>query len=134
MKTLNGVFTRGKKMTKTPELLPCPFCGGEAEIDSVEHGDGPNRMSQTRIYCSNCYCETDWNTGTYDFKDAIDIWNTRVYPEEVLRALDKQTPDLVMQLCNEWGGTDNMCPKCSAHVSGKFCANCGQRLDWRNEE
>ena len=70
------------RMTKTPELLPCPFCGGEAEIKSVEHGDGPNRMGCTRIYCSDCYCGTDWETDTYDFKDAIDIWNTRVYPED----------------------------------------------------
>lgn len=104
-----------------PELKPCPFCGGHAMISYMEES-----QSERMCVCTSCGVRTGWHLSPH----VVNVWNRRVYPEEVLRALDKQTPDLVMQLCNEWGGTDNMCPKCSAHVSGKFCANCGQRLDW----
>ena len=90
-------------MNKTPELRPCPFCGGPADF----RDDGIEGYA----YCTHCLSRTDsfysWREKNWK-RDAARDWNTRVYPKEVLRALDKQTPDLVMQLCNEWGGTDNM--------------------------
>lgn len=45
-----------------PEILPCPFCGGEAKVinDSV--------------YCMNCWANVK---GTYP-EQAIRNWNTRV--------------------------------------------------------
>lgn len=120
---------------KTPELKPCPFCGGEAEIDSDEYGDGPNRMSCTRVYCSNCYCETDWNTGIYDFKDAIDIWNTRVYPPEVQAAIERDKPKEPIVKVSKYG-KNYFCPTCDNDVSETYdcCSACGQRLDWRERE
>ena len=55
-------------MTDEPELLPCPFCGGEAEI--VRLGD---RRRSTQYNCTMCGCflETgeDWGHGT--------AWNRR---------------------------------------------------------
>ena len=48
-------------------LLPCPFCGGEAEV-----GDARGLIFQTR--CRNCKA-----TGDREMchQDAIDTWNTR---------------------------------------------------------
>lgn len=59
-------------MTKTPELLPCPFCGGSAEY----RNDGMTGYVQ----CQECLARTD---GVYSWRDdnwkeeAAKDWNTR---------------------------------------------------------
>jgi transcription initiation factor TFIIIB Brf1 subunit/transcription initiation factor TFIIB len=49
-------------------LAPCPFCGGEAEVEQ----QGTNRQSHI-IACTNCGCSLEtwetWNAGS--------LWNTR---------------------------------------------------------
>lgn len=55
-------------------LLPCPFCGGEAEIE--RHG---NRRQSTIYACTECSCRLEtgeeWNIGT--------DWNRRAtHPAE----------------------------------------------------
>ena len=56
-------------MPTSEQLLPCPFCGGEAEIERL--GD---RRQSTQYSCTNCGCflETgeEWGHGKR--------WNTRV--------------------------------------------------------
>ena len=55
------------------ELLPCPFCGGDAE--------GLDHFPHVLIRCKNCGA----NTGLcYRLTDAIDCWNTRSYPLGVI--------------------------------------------------
>lgn len=49
------------------ELLPCPFCGGEADIYAISE----NIMN---VRCTNCYGET---CSYFKAKDAIEAWNTR---------------------------------------------------------
>jgi Lar family restriction alleviation protein len=57
------------------ELLPCPFCGGEARI-GVEKYWYP-KVSR-RAICEKCYSSTGW----YDTEEqAINAWNTRT-PKE----------------------------------------------------
>jgi hypothetical protein len=49
------------------DLLPCPFCGGEARL--IECGDA-------YVECSNCGSEGSWNSlGRADL--AIAAWNRR---------------------------------------------------------
>jgi len=59
---------------KAPELLPCPFCGGEAHIDGTSWTtrDGKDQAWAT---CKKC--------GTYgpSSPDAIAAWNRRAAPE-----------------------------------------------------
>lgn len=55
-------------MTDAPELLPCPFCGGEAEFERI--GD---RRQSTIIACLECGCRLE-SGETFSHGGA---WNTR---------------------------------------------------------
>ena len=52
------------------ELLPCPFCGGEAEVNSERCG--------WRVKCSNLICDTvgPWLDDSTE-AEARTAWNTR---------------------------------------------------------
>lgn len=51
------------------ELKPCPFCGGEAELQE-------NNGIEYAVICQRCFCRTEWCV-LYK-QDAITAWNTRV--------------------------------------------------------
>ena len=59
-------------MTKTPELLPCSFCGGEAEY----RNDGMTGFVQ----CQNCLARTDsiysWRDENWK-EEVAGYWNDR---------------------------------------------------------
>ena len=61
-------------MTETPpELLPCPFCGGEAERTTIEE-EGDNFGGDV-ITCKRCFASSHVEFG---FKENIvSHWNTR---------------------------------------------------------
>lgn len=62
------------------KLKPCPFCGGEAvmyTVDPHEHKVGTATMvyeGNTFIECTECSC----TIGEPTRKDAIALWNRRV--------------------------------------------------------
>lgn len=94
-------------------LLPCPFCGGEADWYEVKPGYG---------YVSCCVCDSA--IGVLDFlvkADAIDAWNTRV--ERTCRREKHGTkmdgsPKLRCSLCGYGIGDKrwSFCPNCGAMV------------------
>ena len=54
---------------ETPELKPCPFCGGSANIHHVEN------FEIYLVQCTNCGCIfTTWFPSSDDAKSA---WNRR---------------------------------------------------------
>lgn len=77
-------------MSEAERLLPCPFCGGEAEVERV----GDYRQSHI-IACTECGCrletgeDAEWNRGN--------AWNTRAQSariaalEEALRGIEEGT-------------------------------------------
>jgi len=57
------------------ELLPCPFCGGAAEIVSTTRPNGPSVVARcTRCKKGDTY---DWNRKL----TAAESWNTRTVKE-----------------------------------------------------
>ena len=67
------------------ELKRCPFCGGEAGIDSDKIGKG---KSLYYAYCKND-CITQY--GYYSSKEsAITAWNTRKPMERIMERLKEE--------------------------------------------
>lgn len=73
---------------KNKELLPCPFCGGEAKLGTKAHGH--NIMS---VYAVCTHCDARGEPFEYDYwqhkrkleqrEKAIAAWNTRTNKIEV---------------------------------------------------
>ena len=63
------------------ELKPCPFCGGEAKIQTSISSSIP-KCATAICYCESCGSSTQWfrdfdGDGTFMF-EAIEAWNGRV--------------------------------------------------------
>lgn len=59
------------------ELLPCPFCGGEAELHPTYDID-TNEVDGWFVWCNNDTCECKPETNQHFTEaEAIAAWNTR---------------------------------------------------------
>ena len=107
------------------ELLPCPFCGGDASIgrrDYYFEDSNEYAMSAHYVECSTCYVRTI----EYKSKDgAADAWNRRA--ERTCRMeYNEQWPH------DEYYPTE--CYNCSecGHMTydgvPTFCPNCGAKV------
>ena len=74
------------------KLLPCPFCGGEAEWG---HKD------KNWIRCKKCSCESLY----YENKDdAIKFWNTRKPIERIVERLEEVKMNHFLTIANTGDG------------------------------
>lgn len=96
------------------KLKPCPFCGGEAELEKA----GGGVFETWYVTCATC-CASVWeNTEA----EAIEAWNTR---REVLyiKPIEDGNGHFTSNRCGrclEWLGYDwNYCPKCGVRVREK---------------
>lgn len=123
------------------ELLPCPFCGGEAKVytESCAYANGGRDYFYPSCKSGGCPGvmvpddEFRFNTIMAETeKEAISIWNTRVYPKEVQVAVEKQTPKEPTGVVHINGRLIGVCGACGATVStgNRFCRICGQKQDW----
>lgn len=71
------------------KLKPCPFCG--EEIDTEKNVYIPERDWEPSFYdpdsggnpiAIHCECGLTFCTGTWDWKEAVEIWNKRVNKED----------------------------------------------------
>ena len=116
-------------MSKTPELLPCPFCGNKAKLTRPIE-----RVPLIIVSCTTCGAKI-----VYDLvneEDMTKTWNTRVYPAEITEKLPGKKPIKGHQYLTE--GDEFICPNCEGHIRTyglkmKCCYHCGQRLDWSAE-
>ena len=59
------------------KLLPCPFCGGEAEIHETYDME-TNEVDGYFVWCNNKECECRPETNTcFTEAEAVAAWNTR---------------------------------------------------------
>lgn len=83
-------------MSDARELLPCPFCGGEAERDTWD-------KSRDYAGCRPC-----------DYWVSVDLWNRRATPDDVVtvpRDTFPYEPCVTPNLCRQAGfcRQDNGC-------------------------
>lgn len=126
------------------ELKPCPFCRGEAELEEFEPHkhffvELPEYPGGAMITCQKCGGRLSFSEKGAKEK-VIKAWNTRVYPKEVQKAIERDKPRNPVR---PKGYSNIECPTCGAHlkqyyepeeVNVPFCYHCGQRLDWGENE
>lgn len=70
-------------MTDKPELLPCPFCGGEAyswpPTTRINYS-GEEISFCTLVTCTDCGVDVSSNDYDETMHSAIDKWNDRCAP------------------------------------------------------
>ena len=101
----------------TDELLPCPFCGGEASKRLFYKG-------KYRVHCNVCDANSDdvWDTEA----EAIAAWNRRsvtasaVYGFKAAERTCEYVGDDVSGGCSECRGW--LDPACA------YCPSCGARV------
>lgn len=59
------------------ELLPCPFCGGPAEIDEIDEGENAGGSC---VACTRCFASSNIEFGREE--NFISNWNRRACPEK----------------------------------------------------
>lgn len=88
-------------------LLPCPFCGGEAELLTGMHA-----FNDVIIRCKKCSTESALFDGEHEnlqvnTDDALEAWNTRAHSREdevqALRQMNKAAEALLWQVVMKFG-------------------------------
>lgn len=110
-------------MTATEELLPCPFCGGEAKLIEGRHSAGGDVF---QLYGVICLAAEEGIYGTehsiygyfYEYQ-AIEAWNTRAE----LAAKPKKDK-LGYAYCGECGWNVG-----SADAPFPYCSHCGRKVE-----
>lgn len=99
-------------MSDETTLLPCPFCGGEAECHQWWSATISGKYATV---CTKCNCGTDYYATE---AEAIAAWNQRH-----------------VETCeNTQHDADFMCSKCGKCVDNgriigfNFCPNCGRKV------
>lgn len=71
------------------ELKACPFCGGEAQLQTPEDMGS----IEGSVMCMSCYAS---DKGFDNWKDAIEAWNTRTLPDGMVNlAMSGETVKLI---------------------------------------
>lgn len=126
----------GQDSGRTGELLPCPFCGGEAETSAERF----ERTLLSWVYCKECGAAGGYR---HTEAEAIKAWNTRAgaycaYAQPTDLTDGCALLELAERTCHDTGENDwhFVCSACGYEQNGyeqwSYCPNCGARVvDWK---
>lgn len=100
-------------MSGKTELLPCPFCGGEAKRSSETF----ERTILSWVYCTNCGAAGGYR---YTEAEAIAAWNQRHV--ETCENMREKFGYKRLFVCSECGVTFD--PDCEIN----YCPSCGRKV------
>ena len=116
------------------ELLPCPFCGGEAQVMKMDLGDIEEGWQVWGVWCvDDLHAEEHGGYQHVHYIDnyateaeAISAWNTR-YERTCICTTDDSAWCFV---CSECGKSFPRNKLYLAHNHGEinYCPNCGRRV------
>ena len=112
---------------RTTELLPCPFCGGEAEIHPSNDWDVKFTGSTYFAWCDKCETRGDYyNTEA----EAIAAWNTRAERTCRMELTDLNSGSAYRDvwLCGECGGQVEQHTFLGKSDKPNYCPNCGRKV------
>lgn len=126
-------------MKVAEKLLPCPFTGDipsiKTSLSSSQFVDGKYLEVHQCVFILPEYkivtsIQTDGEESVED--RAIRFWNSRVYPPEVQKAIERDKPKAPIIRASRYQ-QNYYCPNCDNDVSITYdhCSACGQRLGWR---
>lgn len=126
------------------ELLPCPFCGGEAKVDGPENHVAPGIGIGYSIFCDNddCYLGCMDSPIFYHWRpDAVTAWNARaaVTDEQFAQAVHDGRAWEPARTCRDFGGEEgtngegydfacSACGWCGDVTEPNYCQNCGAKV------
>lgn len=113
------------------ELKSCPFCGGEAEIQTSKRWpDGVEAaVDGYTVVCQNLDCifggNDEWWADTE--AEAIEAWNTRHEDTCRMEPLNAFYTDLNGLNQTEWG----VCSNCgtASPIDATYCCECGRKVE-----
>jgi Lar family restriction alleviation protein len=71
-------------MAQNTELLPCPFCGGEAKLKTFTSRGWLYKVTTHYVRCEACHCQTQVQ---FTAEEAVDIWNNRAAYRDKVREI-----------------------------------------------
>lgn len=75
----------GMTALDTKALLPCPFCGEEADVDVREYTDDKANYGHAYAFCPACGIEQPYRMSE---AEAAKAWNTRSAPRLARRVIE----------------------------------------------